>query len=310
MLVPVLLALQSLAVSGGTCPAPADVEARVLAILQLPPKQLLTEGFSAERVQGGLRVILRSSEGALIGERLLPADGTCDELAQASAVVLSAWLSDVHPDFAAELPPAVAEPAPEPEPPPPAPLPKPQSEVPRKTSGPPARRPAASTHRWEAALGVGIDLVPGSVVPAALLTLGLEPSVQGLGLRVSALTAWTREAALDPGQVEWRRWPVAVGPSMRFAAKPLVWDFSTGIAAGWLHLQGRSFDQSKSVDDLLLGGLLGARLAGTGRTFTPFATAVLFVWPTEAVAFVRGSGAELRLPTVDVLLAAGLSWAP
>ncbi|MDF3069531.1 MAG: hypothetical protein K0R38_5132 [Polyangiaceae bacterium] len=57
-----------------------------------------------QRREAGLFVELRSADATSIGERLLPVEGSCDELAQAAAVVLSAWLSDVHPDFAPELP--------------------------------------------------------------------------------------------------------------------------------------------------------------------------------------------------------------
>lgn len=292
-----------------------DVEARVLSILQLPPEQQLSEGFSAERVEGGLRVVLRTSDGSLIGERLLPADGSCDELAQATAVVLSAWLSDVHPDFSAQLPVASAEPSspPPPEPPaapPPPPPPEPAPQSPREANRPAAPAPPITTHRWEGALGLGVDFVPRSVVPAAVLTLGLEPTAQGLGLRITTLAPWTRENGLGSGQVAWRRWPVAVGPSVRLTAKGLRWDLAAGIAAGWLHLEGHALDQPKTVDDLVLGGLLSARLSGGGKSWTPLVTAALGLWPAASVAFVAGSQAELRLPAADFLLAAGLSWAP
>ena len=115
-----LFAFQSLVV-GETCPAAVDVESRVRAILHLAPEQELSEHFAVERHEAGLYVELRLADATLVGQRTLPAEGNCDELAQAAAVVLSAWLSDVHPDFAGVLPPAAPQRAPESGLPPPMP---------------------------------------------------------------------------------------------------------------------------------------------------------------------------------------------
>ncbi|HYJ09583.1 MAG TPA: hypothetical protein VEX18_11255, partial [Polyangiaceae bacterium] len=127
MLVPALIAFQSLA-AGDTCPAAADVQGRVRSILHLAPEQQLSESFLVERHEGGLYVVLKSADSGVIGERTLPLEGSCDELAQAAAVVLSAWLTHVHPDFAGALPEPEPPPPPEPEaPPPPPPAEPPQT---------------------------------------------------------------------------------------------------------------------------------------------------------------------------------------
>ena len=59
-------------------------------ILHLRPEQALSEHFVVERHEAGLYVELRSADSTLIGERTLPAEGSCDELAQAAAVILNA----------------------------------------------------------------------------------------------------------------------------------------------------------------------------------------------------------------------------
>ena len=134
MLIPVLFALQSLA-AGETCPAAEDVQAKVRTILHLAPEQQLTESFLVERHEAGLYVVLKAADASVIGERTLPLEGSCDELAQAAAVVLSAWLTDVHPDFAGALPAPVPAPAPEPQPPP-------EPAKPEATPPPAVRKPA------------------------------------------------------------------------------------------------------------------------------------------------------------------------
>ena len=89
LLVPLWLAFEALAV-GETCPASVDVQTRVRSILHLAPEQTLSESFLVERHESGLYVELRGNDAAVIGQRTLPLAGSCDELAQAAAVVLAA----------------------------------------------------------------------------------------------------------------------------------------------------------------------------------------------------------------------------
>jgi hypothetical protein len=312
LLVPVLLLLQGLAAKGEPCPAPNDIEARVRTILHLGPAQQLSEGFAVERRPGGLHVVLRSADSTLIGERTLPVDGSCDELAQAAAVVISAWLTDVHPDFASELPPPpAAEPQPAPEPKPePKPTPVPAAAAPKPRLEPAPPRRLRSAWRWEAALGAGVDLGPGFVAPSLALGFGLEPRAGGFGGRLQALVALPHEEPLGSGQVRWLRWPVGLGPSFGLLASRLRWSFSVGPALGWLHFQGKAFDQKHKRSGVTLGGFASVRVAGAGGPWTPFLVASAQIWPAKSVAYVSGIRPELALPPVDFLLAFGVALAP
>jgi len=315
LLGPLVIAFQSL-VAGETCPAPIDVEARVRSILHLSAEQELSEGFVVERHEAGLYVELRQADTTLIGQRTLPAEGSCDELAQAAAVVLSAWLSNVHPDFAGALPPApapapVAEPVPEPEPtaaPPPATPPR----VPVAAPAPAAPPPPSPPRHFDLALGAGADLVSsGSFALAGVLVAGYLPP-RGIGLSGFAAVSWPRQERLGPGTVDWRRWPVGVGPSLRVATSGIAWDVSVGPALGWLHFSGSKFQRSSSQDGFEWGGFLDLRVASRGRHSGVFGLGNVQLFPGNYGASANGLGGPwfARVPSFSFVLAAGAWLSP
>lgn len=273
LLIPLALTLTSL-IEGETCPASKDVEQRVRAILHLPPEQLLSESFIVQRREAGLFVELRSADTSLLAERLLPNEGSCDELAQAAAVVLSAWLSDVHPDFAPELPAAepLALPPPEPTAPPPQPL---------ASAPPPAARAAlvepqaaitrsgrTTRRRWEldagVGVGVGAGLVDGDLAGSGSLGVALVPA-RGWGARASLFVDTTRRAPLGSGSVSWRRWPLSLGPTFRVSSDALAFDLTLAPALSWLRVSGFDFDPGKTRSGLTWAGTFDARLAARGK---------------------------------------------
>ncbi len=281
MVAPLVFAFTSL-VAGETCPAPVDVEARVRAILHLSAAQQLSEGFVVERHEAGLYVELRSADSTLIGQRTLPAEGSCDELAQAAAVVLSAWLSDAHPDFAGALPPGPPtepEPATTPEPvvaPKPAPAP----------AAPPAPPPRATrSRRVKVGIGLGADLSDESFVPSALVTLGLVPVASGFGIGGFLGVTLSRQLPLGPGQVAWRRWPLGIGPSFRVLTPNIGLELSAGPALAWLHLEGSNFARTSVQDGVEPGGFLQLRAENAGSRWGVFGAANAQYYPLDYGAY-------------------------
>jgi hypothetical protein len=317
LLVPLLIGFESL-VAGETCPAPVDVDARVRSILHLRPEQELSEAFVVERHESGLYVELRNADATVIGQRTLPVEGSCDELAQAAAVVLSAWLSDVHPDFAGALPPAPppepAPVAPVPEPPPPAPAPAPQ------LVAAPAPAPASSlpspARRLELALGVGADLAVADAAEAtfaasAVLVVDYAPPTRGWGLSGFTAAIWPRQLPLGPGLVDWWRWPLGIGPSLRLVAAGVRWDASAGPALGWLHFAASQFDRVSGQNGFEWGGFIRLRAASRGRAGVFLQTDTRF-FPRESGASATFQGGEWRAPVpgFSLGLAAGGWLAP
>ena len=306
LLVPVLIALESLAV-GETCPAAVDVEARVRTILHLTPEQRLTESFLVERREAGLHVVLHGADSGVIGQRTLPLEGNCDELAQAAAVVLSAWLTDVHPDFAGALP-ARPKLTTEPPPAPAEPEPEPQRQPPKPTARPrPVRVRAAKpiTYRFEAGLGLAADLTDEAFAPAAVATAGYTAQDKGFGVVALLAATIAREDAHAPGQILWWRWPAALGPSYRLSSSALSADLSAGPLAAWLHLKGLDFTTNITQDVLTWGGFATLRVSGRSRPFAPFGLLNLQIYPADAAAIVQGIKPQWPIPRWSLLASLG-----
>lgn len=278
-------------------------------ILHLGAEQELREGFIVERHEAGLYVELRSADSTLIGERTLPATGSCDELAQAAAVVISTWLSDVHPDFAGALPERVPEPEAPPAAPPPAPKPEPAARAKPKTAEPPAL--ARSTRlRWDLALGVGGDLTGGRFTVALPATLGCELLDTGFGVQVMTIVTPSRHDPLFTGQVGWRRWPLGVGPTWRTGGPRLTGELSPGVALGWLHVAGQHFDHNVSRDAVAWGGYFNARVSSRGRHWGVFGLADAQFYPMKADVYVSGVQPAWPVPRWSLVLAAGVDFSP
>ena len=97
-----------------TCPLPSDVAVRLSSLLPGAsatdagaPSESAGDGGDVARIdtaEDALEIVLRRSDGTLIGRRRLLAEGTCDERARAVAIVLATWESDVHPAFRGPVP--------------------------------------------------------------------------------------------------------------------------------------------------------------------------------------------------------------
>lgn len=314
LLVPFWLAFEALAV-GETCPASVDVEARVRAILHLSPEQTLSESFLVERHESGLYVELRSSDTAVIGQRTLPAAGSCDELAQASAVVLAAWLTDVHPDFAGALP------APPPEQPAEPKAEEPSPEEPKPASSgaslksaehppPPLPPPPPKRYLWDFALGVGADYAAGELALAGYVSAGLAPESGGLGLGLMAIPSASRERALGPGNFEWRRWPLGLGPTWRLVSPSVVVDVSAGAALAWLHFSGSVFDRTFQPNGAAWGGFLSLRASTQGRHWGALWWLEGQYYPAESKVYASGVDAQWVLPKTSLGAFVGVRFSP
>jgi hypothetical protein len=303
LLLTAVFAFQSL-VAGETCPAPADVEGRVRAILHLPPERELAEGYVAERHEAGLYVELRAPDSTLIGQRTLPGQGSCDDLAQAAAVVLAAWLSDVHPDFAGALPEAPppapepekpAEPVPQPSPPPPPARPPRQA-----PSREPAPRPEPATHRLRVSLGAGLEL-SGKLALQGRAQLAYVPRGRGFGIEAFAAISTTRSDSLGPGTIRWRRWPVGVGPVWR-GGEGWTWEVAAGPTLAWLRFAGSGFDHPSASSGAQWGASASVRLASSGPRYGLFASLDSQVYPGDFKASASSPEQQWAFPVPRLAL--------
>jgi hypothetical protein len=303
MLWPFVLAPTLLVTSAPDCPSAGAIDARVREILGLPASRAIDEQAMVAREGGSLKVTLRTKDGRAIGERSLQADGTCGELAGVVAVVLSAWLSDVHPEFVASLPEAAPPPPPEPRAPiAPAP-PRPPPEVPRET-----RATGALSHHGAFAAAVGADLLAQAPAPLAMLGFRWMPEKSGLGAAAAVTIIGARTEPLLSGSVRYWRWPLSIGPAWRMASEVASVDIAAGPALAWLHLEGRDFSLSATRDTPVVGGTISTRISLGADTLNPFAEVTGVWWPSSQ-AFVQRGAQQLAvdLPAFELYVVIGAS---
>jgi hypothetical protein len=305
--------------SDTACPSAEQVEERLRQILDLQGKHV-DERAVVTRETGSLRVVLRGADGRDIGERVLSAEAGCEDLAQAIAVVLATWISDVHPEFVGALPPTQAPPGA-------AQGAAPSALPPIRTEREPVKDTAATSTehdnapadggpaaapRWiEPGLGLGVGLSGPRAAATASLLVAWVPAVSGVGLAASATIASPREQPLADGKLLWWRWPMTAGLVLRTTVARTIMDVSAGGALAWAHLNGSGFPATSSADDFTLGAFASFRIAPARGRLVPFAAATGYGWLARSVAYVRPeAGAELELPRYDVMLMAGVTWRP
>jgi hypothetical protein len=291
------------------CPSASAIEAHVRQILDLEGKRV-EERAIVTHDGHALRVVLRGADGRDVGERLLSTDASCDDLAQAVAVVLATWISDVHPEFVGALPQRQPEPDAKPIDTRSATTSEPRARFAHEVATPETTPPRGVSRHIEPGLGVGVGIAGPKAAAVASLVAAWIPS-SGIGLAVSATLASTREQPLADGTLAWRRWPVAAGLVLRVPLRGALLDFSGGGAFAWSHLVGRGFPSTSSADDFALGAFASARVASSEGTLVPFAALTGYAWLARSAAYVRPEGgAELDLPRYDFTLVAGVAWRP
>jgi hypothetical protein len=230
-------------------------------------------------------------------------------------VVLAAWLSDVHPDFAGALPPPAPEaPPPEEKAEPPKPEEKPVSSGTSLKSAehpepPPPPKPVTH-YRWDLALGVGADYSASELALAGFLAVGLLPESGGLGLSLLAIPTASRQRDLGPGNFEWRRWPLGLGPTWRLVSPSVVVDLSAGPALAWLHFSGNVFDRTFQPNGAAWGGFLSVRASTQGRHWGALWWLEGQYYPAESKVYASGVEAQWVLPHTSLGAFVGVRFTP
>jgi hypothetical protein len=264
---------------GGTCPAPAEVEARLREILPVRPLDRPPRVASIEREAGGVRVIVREPEGAIVAERLLPAASNCTESAAAAALAIAAWETEGHSEFGALPPPVVVQAAP-----------------------PPRPRDA-----FDVGVG-GAGSFADSWRPAAVLRASWTPGGRGLGLGLGGSWEPDRESPLAVGRLHWTRAAFSLGPSLRWRGTYVALEGRAEAAVSFLSLRGQGFETDLTSLGVSPGAAAGARLllpvAGWCATWLD---AGGVWWLRRESAFTLPGADEASLPRWAVLVSLGLS---
>ncbi|HEY3496720.1 MAG TPA: hypothetical protein VGK73_18600 [Polyangiaceae bacterium] len=288
------------------CPGAEAVSAELARILP-PPSTELGDRASVSRREEFLHVTLRTKEDLLVGEREVAAEGTCEEQARAVAVILAAWLTDVHPEFRTPLPPAEPAAPESPPPPPVAPAPPPPPAVLKAPPAPPSK--PARLWRWSAGAGAGLELSDAGLTPAFELSLSFAPDA-GLGVMAFALLVVPETRELGSGEARTFRWPLGLGPLLRFPAGSVDVELAAGLDLAWLHAQGEDFATLGDADDLAFGAFGTARVTGRWSFARPFVGLTALGWLSPATLTARVPEAEVDLPAIEGVLLVGLTLPP
>jgi hypothetical protein len=321
LVVPGLLAAPPVVLEGETdCPT-RDAISRELERIVVAPDGSAPTDTARVTVEGTeLYVVLATNDGRLLGERRLPAEGTCDERALSVAVVLGAWITTAHPEYLSALPAAPSEapaasaeanmPAlnPTPAAPPPPSRPAPAAREPEPESK--ARVAANDPWRFQPAAALGIELSDAGIVPAADVSVRYAPEASGFGLSAFVLLALSEDRAVGSGKVSSFRWPLGVGGVARQERSGVALELDAGAMLGILHVEGEDFTTNDEATDVQ-GGLYAAlRLGASTGTLRPFGAAKLLTWLGKATASASEPNAEVDLPVVEGVFVAGVGFAP
>jgi hypothetical protein len=299
------------------CPSAEAISRELERIVSAPAGSAPTDTALVLLEGSELRIVLTTNDGRLLGERRLPADGSCDERALSVAVVLGAWIATAHPEYLSALPEAEREAAPAaaetgaPTPPPIAPPVAPASPppAPRVEPSPPVRVTRAIVWRFQMGLGVGGELSDAGLVPAADVSLRYAPDASGFGASAFALVAGPESRAIGSGRVSSFRWPLGAGGLARLESGAVALELDAGLMIGVLRVQGEGFAPNDAATDAQGGGYAGLRVGGASGRWRPFAAAKLLTWFGTATAQARVPDAEVDLPVAEGVFLVGAGYA-
>ena len=292
------LAQPALEVGGDSaCPAPAEVRERLAEIANVGAATSQSDRHRANlsSVGGNVHVELLGADGRLLAERTLDQTGSCADVSEAVAVVLSTWEAEFNPHVATSvvLPPPVA----------------PAREAPLPAVVAKARAPEAPPLRFDVGLALLGSIAGGEVVPGAKLEGSLFPTSGSLGLGAALSASSTHSQSVDssPGDVHWMRVALTVGPNYRLGQGATMLDLYAGGALAILHLEGVGIPSSAADTSAQLG--LGAGLRGLWAWNNAAAWLGLdaLAFPGRDSLEIGGVGDVGQLPRLEVQIASGVS---
>ncbi|HEX4406095.1 MAG TPA: hypothetical protein VH560_14755 [Polyangia bacterium] len=293
----VLVALGGVEIVGdATCPAPAEVAAQVATLGPAPVGDAPTAKVIVARTERALRLELVGPNSNALATRTLPAEGTCEDLAAAAAIVVAAWRADLDPNLTPqvrllanatpiEATPTVVRAAP------------PRHDVPRS---------------FEVDLGVIASDVAGKLVPGIMLLGTMDLGAIGLAIDsgLSATTSRTEDVGGIPDGVSWTRTTFEIGPALHLGYARLRGDIHLQALAALVHVRGGAGVPNATSDTTLeLGVGAGARVALAGKTSTIWVGVDALKWPGDQELTIANDPFDQgRLPRSEVVLSLGIGF--
>lgn len=298
----------------GDCPQSTEVATRLEELLVVRPARALEARALVERDGNLLSIRLESKDGQIIGVRTLTAQGSCEALASAAAVVLAAWLGDTYPSIlglpAVGTEPSDRAPALTPVPPVPAKAQRaarPSRGSPRAERGFERIPEAAPTFKLGSSAALGASVTSAGAAPVAAFGVSILRTAPSFGWWLGLTIAGARETPLGAGVVRFSRWPVMTGPFLRLSGERIRADVSAGAAVGLLTVEGQGFTRDSRAQDVTYGPFASLRVSGSGQRLEPFLGVATLFWAKQATAYVQSPvRSELGLPDLELWVLAGV----
>jgi hypothetical protein len=282
------------------CPSAEEVTARLGPLLPGgwqpgPSGDVATVEVVEGAAVAALRLQLVRVDGSVGGDRSLPRQGDCADMADAVATVVATWETDFVP---AELPrEEVAVPAPAP---------------PEATTGPSVAdrlsdvaSPAPPLHVGLAlGAGVGVALIGDVAATAGLELLGGRETSRWQ-IRLAATSETSRQRNLASGDVHWKH--SALTAALRLRSLGPRWRVSVdaGPILGWATLAGQGYAEDRTQSSLEYGVGAGLRVERVLGRFALWLEGRTTVWSERQKATLTGSSQSEGLPIADVMVSAG-----
>jgi hypothetical protein len=240
-----------------------------------------------------VHVELLGSDGRLLAERTLDKTGSCADLSEAVAVVISTWEAEFGSNVATSvvLPPL-------------APLPPPAlPEV--KTMQPPPVRPL----HFDVGIGLLASITGGEVVPGVTVVASLSPwdGHFGLAAALSASSAHAQSVGSFTGAAHWTRVALTAGPQYRVSRSAKMLDFHAGGVIALLRVEGVGLPSTASDSSAQFGMGAGLRGIRSWNNAAGWIGVDVLVYPGRDRLEIGGLGDSGQLPRVEVQIATGLS---
>jgi hypothetical protein len=279
----------------GNCPAAAEVEMRLRALLPAGDPSLVAR---IDEKADAVHVTLTRPGLGMVAERRLARVASCAAMAAAVALTIAAWQSEVRPEFrlAVELAAAPVSISRADEPP----------LIAARAPPPVAHRPAAFDLGVAAVLGRSQSWAPGLLARASF-----TPRGSGFGAGAVLGAEAIRTEVVGSGRVLWRRWEAVLGIHRRWRRPWAVSDLHLELGAALLDLEGAGFDRNFHRFGASPEGAASWRvclpLAGTGGRVAPWVEARAVVWPRREAAAASPSMARWVLPRFAGMVAVGVA---
>ena len=279
------------------CPTPAEVRDRLARLSSLAAGET-APGSDQHRANlsstdGMVHIELLGSDGRLLAERTLDKTGSCADLSEAVAVVISTWEAEFRPNVATSvvLPPPASPPAPA----------SPEVKV--------VQPPPVRALRFDVGIGLLASVTGGEVVPGAMVAASLSPTDRrfGLAAALSASSTHSQSVGSSTGAAHWTRVALTAGPQYRVTRNAMMLDVHAGGALALLRVEGVGLPSTASDTSVQFG--LGAGLRGirAWNNAAGWLGVDVLAYPGHDHLEIGGLGDTGQLPRVEVQIATGLS---